>query len=50
MHVVYHFTVEPGGSIPGFLAGLGQKDAVMDTLRAVERRAQWLASQRASAR
>ncbi|MFL5353595.1 SRPBCC family protein [Archangium sp.] len=47
---VYRFTVEPGGSIPGFLAGLGQKDAVMDTIRAVERRAQRLATERASAR
>jgi hypothetical protein len=46
---VYRFTVEPGGSIPGFLAGLGQKDAVMDTIRAVERRAQRLATERASA-
>ncbi|PTL83320.1 SRPBCC family protein [Vitiosangium sp. GDMCC 1.1324] len=50
VHFVYRFTVEPGGSIPGFLAGLGQKDAVMDTVRAVERRAQKLAMDRASAR
>lgn len=49
VHFVYRFTVEPGGSIPGFLAGLGQKDAVMDTIRAVERRAQRLATERASA-
>lgn len=40
--VVYKFTVDPAGSIPGFLAGMGQKDAVVDTLRAVEKRAQTL--------
>lgn len=45
-HFVYRFTVEPGGSIPGFLAGLGQKDAVMDTVRAVEKRAQALAAEK----
>jgi hypothetical protein len=43
---VYRFTVEPGGSIPGFLAGFGQKDAVLDTVGALERRAQRLAEQR----
>jgi hypothetical protein len=48
VHFVYRFTVEPGGSIPGFLAGIGQKDAVMDTVRAVERRARKLATERAS--
>ncbi|MFB1483461.1 SRPBCC family protein [Corallococcus sp. RDP092CA] len=37
--VVYKFTVDPAGSVPGFLASLGQKDAVVDTLRAVEKRA-----------
>ncbi|RKH49898.1 START domain-containing protein [Corallococcus llansteffanensis] len=37
--VVYKFTVDPAGSIPGFLANVGQKDAVLDTLRAVEKRA-----------
>ncbi|QRN98216.1 SRPBCC family protein [Archangium violaceum] len=47
---IYRFTVEPGGSIPGFLAGVGQKDAVMDTVRAVEKRARKLATERASAR
>ncbi|MFY0583081.1 SRPBCC family protein [Cystobacter fuscus] len=41
---VYRFTVEPGGSIPGFLAGVGQKDAVLDTVRAVEKRARQLAA------
>jgi hypothetical protein len=43
---VYRFTVEPGGSIPGFLAGFGQKDAVLDTVGALERRAKRLADQR----
>ncbi|RKG52858.1 hypothetical protein D7X30_33125 [Corallococcus sp. AB011P] len=40
--VVYKFTVDPAGSVPGFLASLGQNDAVVDTLRAVEKRAQTL--------
>lgn len=40
--VVYKFTVDPAGSIPGFLANMGQKDAVLDTLRAVEKRAKSL--------
>jgi hypothetical protein len=43
---VYRFTVEPGGSIPGFLASLGQKEAVQGTVKALERRAQQLAEQR----
>jgi hypothetical protein len=43
---VYRFTVEPGGSIPGFLAGFGQKDGVLDTVGALERRAQRVAEQR----
>ncbi|MGZ3457874.1 MAG: SRPBCC family protein [Archangium sp.] len=50
VHFVYRFTVEPGGSIPGFLAGFGQKDAVMATVHAVEKRARQLASERAPAR
>jgi hypothetical protein len=41
---VYRFTVEPGGSIPGFVAGMGQKDAVLATVRAVEKRARKLAA------
>lgn len=40
--VVYKFTVDPGGSVPGFLASVGQNDAVVDTLRAVEKRAKSL--------
>ncbi|WPB77927.1 START domain-containing protein [Archangium violaceum] len=48
-HFVYRFTVETGGSIPGFLAGFGQKDAVVDTVRAVEKRARKLASARVAA-
>jgi hypothetical protein len=39
---VYKFSVDPAGSIPGFLANVGQKDAVVDTLRAVEKRAKSL--------
>ncbi len=47
---VYRFTVEPGGSIPGFLAGVGQKDAVLDTIHAVEKRARQLAAEQSRAR
>ncbi|NMO21892.1 START domain-containing protein [Pyxidicoccus fallax] len=36
---VYRFSVDPAGSIPGFLANMGQKDGVADTFRAVEKRA-----------
>ncbi|RKG63827.1 hypothetical protein D7W79_39815 [Corallococcus exercitus] len=43
--VVYKFTVDPGGSVPGFLASVGQKDAVVDTLRAVEKRAKTLTAE-----
>ncbi len=42
----YRFLVEPGGSIPVFLAGLGQKEAVLDTVSALKRRARELARQR----
>ena len=38
-YAVYRFTVDPAGSIPGFLASMGQKDGVVDTFRAVEKRA-----------
>ncbi|WP_237078977.1 START domain-containing protein [Myxococcus xanthus] len=48
-HAVYRFTVDPAGSIPGFLARMGQKDAVEDTFRAVEKRARELAASRARA-
>ncbi len=44
-HFVYRFTTEPGGAIPGFVAGLGQKGAVLDTVRAVERQARKLAQE-----
>ncbi|WP_426755708.1 START domain-containing protein [Myxococcus sp. Y35] len=49
-HAVYRFTVDPGGSIPGFLARMGQKDAVEDTFRAVEKRARQHAQTRAQAK
>ncbi|GEL70428.1 START domain-containing protein [Myxococcus virescens] len=48
-HAVYRFTVDPAGSIPGFLARMGQKDAVEDTFRAVEKRAREHAASRARA-
>lgn len=44
--VVYRFTVDPAGSIPGFLANMGQKDGVVDTFRAVEKRARQQAAAR----
>ncbi|OJT20957.1 hypothetical protein BO221_29125 [Archangium sp. Cb G35] len=50
VHFVYRFIVEPGGSIPGFLAGVGQKDAVEATVRGVEKRALKLAADRAQAK
>ncbi|MFP2959205.1 START domain-containing protein [Myxococcus sp. 1LA] len=48
-HAVYRFSVDPAGSIPGFLARMGQKDAVEDTFRAVEKRARARAESRARA-
>jgi len=45
-HVVYKFSVDPGGSVPGWLANMGQSDAVEDTLEAVEERAQKLGKER----
>ncbi|NBD10256.1 MULTISPECIES: SRPBCC family protein [Corallococcus] len=45
---VYRFTVDPAGSIPGFLANVGQKDAVVETLRAVEKRAKSLSVESAA--
>jgi hypothetical protein len=49
-HVVYKFSVDPGGSIPGWLASFGQKDGVMDTLKAVQERAQKLGEERKKAK
>jgi hypothetical protein len=49
-HIVYKFSVDPGGSIPGWLASFGQKDGVIDTLEAVEKRAQKLGEERKKAR
>lgn len=48
-HIVYRFSVDPGGSIPSWLASFGQKDGVMETLGAVEKRAQKLAEERKKA-
>ena len=44
-YVIYKFTVDPAGSIPGFLIRMGQKTGVVDTLRAVEKRARWHAEE-----
>lgn len=49
-HIVYKFTVDPGGSIPSWLASFGQKDGVLDTLKAVQERAQKLAEERKQAK
>lgn len=49
-HVVYKFSVDPGGSVPGWLANMGQSDAVEDTLEAVEERAQKLGKERKKAK
>lgn len=49
-HAVYRFTVDPAGSIPTFLVNMGQKDAVRDTMRAVEKRAQQRAAERQKAK
>jgi len=49
-HIVYKFSVDPGGSIPDWLASFGQKDGVMDTLEAVEKRAQKLGEERKKAK
>lgn len=49
-HITYKFTVDPGGSIPDWLASFGQKDGVMDTLGAVEKRAQKLGEERKKAK
>jgi ribosome-associated toxin RatA of RatAB toxin-antitoxin module len=39
-HVVYKFAVDPGGWVPGFVADMGNKTGVVDTLRALEKEAQ----------
>jgi hypothetical protein len=49
-HIVYKFTVDPGGSIPSWLAGFGQKDGVLNTLKAVQERAQKLGEERKKAK
>jgi len=45
-HVVYRCTVDPGGWMPGFIADMGNRTGVMDTLHAIEREAQRRAAQR----
>jgi len=49
-HIIYKFSVDPGGSIPGWLANFGQKDAVLETLSAVEKRAKKLNEERKKAK
>ncbi|MDY7229711.1 START domain-containing protein [Hyalangium rubrum] len=45
-HIVYKFSVDPGGSIPKWAANFGQKDGVLKTLEAVEERAKKLGQER----
>jgi hypothetical protein len=49
-YAVYRFAVDPAGSIPGFLANMGQKDGVVDTFRAVEKQARKRAEERRKAK
>lgn len=48
-HVVYRFTVDPGGLIPSFAANMGNKSGVSDTFKAVETEARRRASLRGAA-
>jgi ribosome-associated toxin RatA of RatAB toxin-antitoxin module len=49
-YAVYKFTVDPAGSIPKFLINMGQKEAVKDTMQAVEKRARQRAAERQQAK
>ncbi len=49
-HAVYKFSVDPGGSLPGFLASFGQKGGVLDSWKAVEKRAAHLKAEREKAK
>jgi hypothetical protein len=46
-HVVYKFSTDPGGMIPGWAKNMGNKKAVVDVLNAVEREAQRRGAERA---
>lgn len=39
-HFVYRFRVDPGGWVPGFVREMANREAIPETLRAVEREAQ----------
>ena len=45
-HVVYQFSVDPGGQIPGVVADIGNRSGVPDVLHAVEKEARRLAKSR----
>ena len=45
-HIVYKFTVDPGGMIPPFAANIGNTSGVTDTFRAVEKEARRRAVER----
>ncbi|MBX7113252.1 MAG: hypothetical protein K1X64_02875 [Myxococcaceae bacterium] len=47
--VVYKFSFDPAGSIPGFVTSMGNKQAVTETFNAVQREAQRLAAERKKA-
>jgi hypothetical protein len=49
-YAVYKFSVDPGGSLPGFLANMGQKGGVLDSWKAVEKRAAHLKAEREKAK
>lgn len=45
-YAVYRFSVDPGGWIPAFAADMGNRTAVTDTFKAVEKEAQRRAAER----
>lgn len=49
-YAVYKFSVDPGGSLPGFLANMGQTGGVLDTWKAVEKRSALLKAEREKAK
>lgn len=45
-HVTYRFALDPGGWLPPFVADIGNRSAVMDTFKALEREARRRAAAR----
>lgn len=48
-HVTYRFALDPGGWLPAFVADIGNRGAVMDTFKAIEREARRRAAARDNA-